>query len=162
MPQAMSINHTTPRRKVQQLQAHRQHDPRHNQARPSSPRALQSSIPHNTKRTPQNIRNKPNRDIGSHVVRVVPCPKRQITHMRDIKRNAKHRPSSQNTLPARITIPLIKPKDAYWRKVKTVEHACTSSEVVQFFREPKVPRMENHAKHPTRQAKVAEEQVIWP
>jgi hypothetical protein len=45
--------------------------------------------------------------------------------------------------------------------VEAVENARPSRKVVQFFSEPKVPRVEDHAEHPAYHPKVCQENIVF-
>ncbi len=160
MPQAVRIHHTHPRREIQQLETHSQDNPGHAQTGPDRPRPPNPLILHVTEAAPEQVRHDANSDIGSHIVRVVPRPERQVHDMHHIQRNAKPRPKPQQALFPRL-LP-IQPKHPDRRIIQPIQHIRARSKVIQLLRDPKVPRMEYHAKRPARQAHVSKPQIVFP
>jgi len=160
MPQAVRINHAHPRREVQQLQAHSQDDPGNTQARPDSPGPPNLLILNVTEAAPEQVGHDTNSDIGSHVVRVIPGPEREVQDMQRIQRNAQSRPEPQQALFPRL-LP-VESEHSDGRIVQPIQNIRARSEVVQLLRDPKVSGMEYHAERPARQAHVAKPQVVFP
>jgi hypothetical protein len=160
MPQAVCINHTHPRWKVQQLQAHSQDDPCHTQTGPDRPGPANLLILNVTEATPECISHNSDSNIGGHVVCVIPGPEREVQDMQRIQRDAKSRPEPQQALFPRL-LP-VEPEHSDGRIVQPIQHIRARSKVVQLFRNPKVSGMENHAKRPARQAHVSKPQVVFP
>lgn len=101
MPQRVCI-HAAPqhRRKVKQLQAHRQHDPRDGETGPGSPAApgvlvLGPRVP-----APEDVLHEAARNVGRHVVRVVPAPQLEVRNVAHVHGQTQQRPGAQDGAPA--------------------------------------------------------------
>ncbi|KFY23002.1 hypothetical protein V493_06164 [Pseudogymnoascus sp. VKM F-4281 (FW-2241)] len=71
------------RREIQQLQTHRNNDPRDNNSRPRRPHTLRLAIPRDGEPRPHRVLQDPRRDVRSHVIRVVPLVVLQsVEHIR--------------------------------------------------------------------------------
>lgn len=78
--------------------------------------------------------------------------------MERIEKYTQRRPQPQHTLLPRLF--LVEPKNANRRIVQPIKHICARREIIQFFSDVEVPRVENHAERPTRQAHVSKEQIV--
>jgi len=71
MPQCVGIDHSPPRREVEQLQTHRQNNPRNDQTRPRCPQTSDLPVSHNTESSPQDILHNADRHVRCHIVGIV-------------------------------------------------------------------------------------------
>ncbi|GMF67589.1 unnamed protein product [Aspergillus oryzae] len=92
MPKAMGINERMPRRKVQQFQAHGQHDPNHTDGRQEGPCFVGTSVPENAKCYPQQVLGHPDHDIRDHIIGIIPGPEAEIGNVQGIKEDTNHGP----------------------------------------------------------------------
>ena len=160
MPQAVCINHPFPRRKVHQLQTHRQDNPRYADTRQHRPRAPDLAVLHIAESTPKQIRQCAHHHVRSHIVRVVPAPQAQISHMQDIQQYTQRGPEPQYALFARLST--VETEHADRSVVKSIQHIRAGRPIIQFLRDPKISRVEDHAERPARQAHVSEADVVLP
>jgi hypothetical protein len=161
----MSIDHSPPRREVEQLQTHRQNNPRNDQTRPRSPQTSDLPVSHDTEPSPQNILHNPDRHVCRHVVRIIEAHKRQVRDVRNVHGRAEQSPNPQNrgrlAASSEWIIP-VETEDADGREEEPVHHAQARSEVVQLLSDVEVPRVEDHAEDPTRDPAVSESNVVFP
>lgn len=80
--------------------------------------------------------------------------------MRRIKPDTRPRPDPQQAHAPRIILP-IQVENADRRVIKAIADTRARRKIIQLLRDIEIPRVENHAKHPTRHAKVAEEDVVF-
>lgn len=165
MPQGMSIDHSPPRREVEQLQTHRQNDPSNDQTRPRSPQTSNLPVSHDTKSSPQNILHNPDRHVRRHIVCIVEAHKRQVRDVRNVHGRAEQSPNPQNrgrlAASSEWIIP-VETEDADGREEEPVHHAQARSEVIQLLSNIEIARVEDHAEDPARDAAVSESNVIFP
>jgi hypothetical protein len=159
MPQAVSIDHAPPRRKIHQLQTHRRDDPCHADTRKHRPRAPNPLVLHITEATPEQVGQGADHDISCHVVCIVPAPQRQVANVQDVQQNAQRSPQPQHTLLPWIIA--VEAKNADGRVVQPVQHIRTRSPIVQLLRDTKVTGVEDHAEGPASQAHVTETEVVF-
>ena len=88
MPQTVRIQHTGPGRKIEQLKAHRQNDPRDDQTRPSGPCPLQLPVSRDTEPAPEQVLYYADDDVGGHVICVVEPPEGQVGDVSQIEKHA--------------------------------------------------------------------------
>lgn len=161
VPQAMGIDHSHPRWKVEKLKAHSQHNPSNNHSGPSHPSYPILPILSDAEPSPQHIMEYSNHDVCCHVVSVVPGPKVQISHMESIKYKADGGEGpSKCRLERRLL--LIEAEYSNHGKVEAIEHVCSSSKIIRFLRQGEISGMENHAKSPARHTDISKRQVILP
>jgi hypothetical protein len=159
MPQTVCIHHAFPRREIHQLHAHSHNNPRDTQTRPHRPRASDLSVLNVAETTPEYICENADHDVGRHIVRVVPGPKRKVPHMQRIQQYAQRGPNpQQRSLPWLIPV---QPKHANGRIIQPIQHIRARTKIVQLLCDAKVPGVENHAKRPARQTDVAEPQIVF-
>ena len=156
----MRIHHATPRGKIQQLQAHRQHDPRDNQPGPRRPPPLHLPEPIDAERTPQHVLDDADDHISCHIVRVIKPPERQVRDVRQISQNTERRPHADDAGLLGPVVP-VEAEDADRREVEAVQHAGAGGEVVELLGQARVARVEEHAEQPAREAAVAEGEVVF-
>ena len=78
--------------------------------------------------------------------------------MRQIERNTGERPGAHDAIiHGRLEI---ESEDANRRVVEPVHDTCSGGEVIEFLRDAKVTRVEQHAKGPAGQAKVSKQEVV--
>jgi hypothetical protein len=159
MPQAMSIQASPPRREVQQFQAHSHYDPCDDQSRPHCPVPSRCSVFLETEPTPHYVLCDPNHHICHHVVCVIPLVPFQICNVRCVQSKAEPSPCAQKGF--RSFSSQVKPVYPNRGIVEAIENARPGRKVVQFFSEPEVPRVEDHAKHPTCHPKVCQKNVVF-
>lgn len=163
MPKTMRINHASPRREIKYLQTHRHDNPRDNQTRPCRPKPPTLPVPLNRVPRPKQILCDTNNNIGSHIVRIIPAPKTEICDVKDIQSNTQSSPQPQQTrrpLIRRITR-IIQPKNPHRRIIHPVHDTRARSKIVQLLSQRIIPRMKNHTEHPTRQAEIGEDDVVF-
>src|SRR5271168_1749114 len=98
MPQAVSINHAPERWEIEQLETHGQDYPCNNEPGPDGPCLVQLPIPPNAEPCPKHVLNDTHHYIGSHVVRIVPAPARQVRHVRNIQADTERGPYPEGML----------------------------------------------------------------
>jgi hypothetical protein len=165
MPQSVGVDHSPPRREVEQLETHCEDNPRNNQTRPRCPQASNLPVSHDTEPGPQDVLYDTDRDVRCHVVRVVEVHKRQVRDVRNVHGRAEQSPDPQNRgrlAASSERIVAIEPEDADGREEQAVHHAQTRGEVVQLLGDVKVARVEDHAEDPARNPAVPESNVIFP
>jgi hypothetical protein len=77
-----------------------------------------------------------------------------------VEGNAEEYPSSKDTRAFRRVF--VETKHPHHRKKKAIHHRRPSTEIIQFLRQCKIPRMKHTAKHPTREAKIAKAKIKLP
>jgi hypothetical protein len=77
-----------------------------------------------------------------------------------VEGNAEEDPSSKDTRAFRRVF--VETKHPHHRKKKAIHHRSPSTEIIQFLRHRKIPRMKHTTKHPTRKAKIPKAQVKPP
>ena len=161
MPQTMGINQAHDGRKIQKLQAHRQHDPGYNQTGPGRPRLFQDSIPANAESAPEDILDDSDGDVGRHIVAIIPSPQGQIGDVGQVQGETERGPQSkQRAFRRRRPAVVVEPEDAHQGVIQSVQHAGSGGKVVCFFRDGKVSGVEDGAEDPGRDAEVAKDQII--
>jgi hypothetical protein len=164
MPQSMGIEHTPPRREIEQLQTHRQYDPCNNQTGPSGPQTANLPVSHDTESCPQDVLNYTYSHVRSHVVSVVEAHKRQVRYVCNVHRCTQQRPDSKQRrrlAAASERIVPIESEDADGCIEQAIHHTQTRGEVVQLLGDIEVTRVENHAEDPAREAAVSEPNVVF-
>lgn len=158
MPQAVRVNHTMPRRKVEQFQTHGENNPSHNKTWPSSPRPLQLLVSGDTEPTPKQVLDDSYNNVGRHVIRVIETPEREVGDVRHVKRDAQHSPDSSDAVIHRgLQIPPEYPDRGV---VEPVHDARSSAKVIQLFRDAEISRVKDHAEDPARETKVSKQQIV--
>jgi hypothetical protein len=165
MPQSVGVDHSPPRREVEQLKTHCQNNPRNDQTRPRCPQASNLPVSHDTEPGPQDILHNTDRHVRCHVVRVVEMHERQVRDVRNVHGRAEQGPDPQDrgrlAASSERIIP-IETEDTDGREEQAVHHAQTRGEVVQLLGDVEVARMEDHAEDPARDPAVSESDVILP
>ena len=160
----MGIEHTPPRREIEQLETHCQYDPCNNQTGPSSPQTANLPVSHDTESCPHDVLNDAYSHICSHVVGVVEAHKRQIRYVRNVHRCTQQRPDSKQRRRLAATgerVVSIESEDADGGIVQSVHDTQTRGEVVQLLGEIEVARVKDHAEDPAREATVSKSNVVF-
>ena len=157
----MRIDHATPRRKIQKLQAHGQHQPGHNQAWPRGPLALQFPKSVDAERAPEHVLQDADDDVGRHVVCIVEPPKGQVGDVGEVGEDTQCRPHPYH---ARLLRPVVfvEAEDADRRVIQAVQHARARGKVVESFGEVEIAGVEDHAEGPAGQPEIRKRNVVFP
>lgn len=99
MPHGMRIQHEPPRHKLAQLRAHGHAHARDDARRPQRPRLARAPEPPRRPRDPHDVLRDPDRDVGAHVVGVVPADEREEGDVRGEGGRAGEGPEPQRGLP---------------------------------------------------------------
>jgi len=160
----MCIEHTPPRREIEQLQAHRQYDPCDDQTGPSSPQTANLPISHDTESRPQDVLNDSYSHVRGHIVGVVEAYERQVRYVRNVHRCTQQCPDSKErrrlTASGKRVMP-VESEDTDDCEEQAVHHAQPRSEVVQLLGDIEVARVEDHAKDPAREAAVSKPDIVF-
>lgn len=158
MPQRVGV-HTAPQhgRKVKELQAHRQHDPRDGETRPGGPAAAGVLVLGPRVPTPEDVLHEAARHVGRHVVRVVPAPQLEVGNVARVEDQAQQGPGAQDGAAAGRGP--VEPKVVHDGIVQAVEHVEAGAQVVELLGELEVARVEDAAKEPAHDAYVGEGDV---
>lgn len=111
---------------------------------------------------PQHILDGAARDIGGHVVRVVPAPALEVQHVAEIEQRAQQRPDAQQRGAARRVRAVVEAQVVHDRVVQAVEHVEPRAEVVELLGEAEVARVEDARGRPARDADPGERDVKGP
>lgn len=164
MPQSVGIEHTPPRREVEQLETHCQNDPCNNQTGPSSPQTANLSVSHDTEPCPHDVLHNSHSHVCGHIVGVVEAHKRQVRYVRNVHRCTQQRPEAKQRrrlATAGERVVLIESEDTDGSIVQAVHNTQTRGEVVQLLGEIEVARVEDHAEDPAREAAVSKSNIVF-
>lgn len=159
VPQAMSIKTSPHRRKVQKLQTHSNQNPRNHQPRPHRPSPSRLPVSLKTEPSPHGVLDNPDHHVRCHIVCVIPPVPFQVRDVCYKHGNAQHCPCSENGF-------CLFPSEIQAEKsdrgvVKSIEHAGTGREIIQLLSQTEIPRVKDHAEHPTSHAKVCQLNVVF-
>ena len=153
----MRIKAPPQRWEVEQFQASRRHDPRHNDDGHQRPRAARLTVVLHAEPVPEEVVRDADHDVGLHVVRVVPAHALEVANVTGIQDDAERRPRAQP--PARLAVGSVEPEDAHSGVIQPAEDAGARREVVELLGDAEVARVEDGGEDPRGDADVGEELV---
>lgn len=173
----MGVEGAPQRRKVKQLQAHGQHDPRDGQAwvrgpGPAFPRVLAVR-----KRAPQDVLGQAHADVGGHVVAIVPAHELEVRDVAAVGDQARGGPEADGAgraagyrrrrrsgaggrLASVGGAGPVEAKDANDGQVQAVQHAGAGCKVVELLGGPGVAGVEDDAEQPRGDPSKGEADVV--